>query len=364
MRREECTKLLSGPKKLRAASKPRKARPPKLLPKPDPAQPAIGPPSTPDKLTREAAAAGQHSFTTPVPASSGSKRGQPGGARSIQPTVLADRFCNADMSAPVPSNKEQLAAPHAQKGGRSRVRGKEKAAGGTGGTRPGSEADGGALVSDDNLSMTGLVDSQSDSFSDEEAMTNAPAARDAGSSSQSSAGSGSEDSDSSAAHRRQAKKFIAAAPTLAAPAMQPKSDAKSDAHGNKEQERQEVVESHAEQPAAVFTDVEVKSCEDASDSDESEASLGSPLGIAGGSRLPSLALSESEQARAGARSQSEDSVMVRSQWHSLCSIISEFHPSLSDCPFVSVMLVHEHVQDRSRKTDMIRCIEGVLLGVV
>lgn len=309
--REECVKLMSGTKKLKAAPKPKAARPQKKLPKPESALPAIGPPSTPDKLTRAAAAAGQRSFTTPVPLSSGPKCAQPSRARTVQPIVLADRFHNAFEAAPTSGDSTRteeplmtLRASGVQKRDGSRAKSKVKSAGaGVTGSR--MEVDGGALTSDDNLSMTGLVNSPADSCSDHEAMTHRLVSVHSGISPEASGGSGSEDSDSSAAHRRQAHKFIAAAHVLAAPAMQPRSDSPA----KKEHEGRSVVDCSAQQAADAEEDA--RSREDLSDSDESEASLGAPLGSAGGSRLPSLALSESEEKSVSARHLPEDNVVVR-----------------------------------------------------
>lgn len=304
-------KLLSSPKKLKVAPKPKAARPQKMLPQPDLALPTIRSPGTPDKLTRACAAAGQHSFTTPVPPPSGPKRAtQPSRARSVQPTILADRFRDADAAAAVISNdkcgseEHRLSVPRALgalRGERSRARGRSKpGCAGASGDR--LETDGAALTSDDNISMTGLVDSPSDSCSDDGARMHGLVSP--SNSLETSGGSGSEDSDSSAAHRRQAHKFITVAHMLAAPAMQARSDSPEEAE-------QRCIKETSAQP--VMTDAEGDECsqEDASDSDESEASLGSPLGIASGSRLPSLSLSESKERSARTTTKPEDKAVVR-----------------------------------------------------
>ncbi|CAL8464474.1 g4009 [Coccomyxa elongata] len=284
--REECEKLLSKPAK--KVSKPKAARPPKALPQTEPALPPVGPPSTPDKPIAATAATGQRTFTTPVPASSDAESALVGRAKTVRPTILAHRFGDADLSGPL-SEPLQTSAAATSTAGSLGVQNRIKAAGSSA-KQQASESDG-ALVSDDNLSMTGLVDSHSENSSDDEMVLGAPNANGVGVSS--AAGSGSEDSDSSATYRRQAHAFIQAAPLLAAPVMQARCDSE-----HSEQHQQSALD-HATPISMEVADSEEHTCEDASDSDESEASLGSTLSVATNPRTPSSALPECDRKSSG-----------------------------------------------------------------
>lgn len=284
--REECEKLLSKPAK--KVSKPKAARPPKALPQTEPAVPPVGPPSTPDKPIAATAATGQRTFTTPVPASVDRESALVGRAKTVRPTILAHCFGDADLSGPL-SEPHQTSAAAASTASITGAQNKVKAAGSSA-KQQASDSDG-ALVSDDNLSMTGLVDSHSENSSDDEMVLGAPNANGVGVSS--AAGSGSEDSDSSATYRRQAHAFIQAAPLLAAPVMQARCDLE-----HSEQHQQSALD-HAMQTSMEIADSEEHTCEDASDSDESEASLGSTLSVATNPRMPSLALPECDRKSSG-----------------------------------------------------------------
>ncbi|BDA49640.1 probable Ankyrin repeat domain-containing protein 54 at N-terminal half [Coccomyxa sp. Obi] len=289
--REECEGLLAKPGKLKKVSKPKVARPPKALPQPEPAMPPVGPPSTPDKPIAAAVATSQRTFTTPVPASSDTRSALAARAKTVRPTVLAHRFGNADLSGPLSQpHHTSAAAPSAATS--TGAQNKIKAAGSCAKQQAASESDG-ALVSDDNLSMTGLVDSHSENSSDDEMILGAPNAMRGGVSA--AAGSGSEDSDSSATYRRQAHAFIQAAPLLAAPVMQARGDSE-----HSEQQQQSAPD-HATQISVAVAGSEEHMCEDASDSDESEASLGSTLAVAAHPTMPSLALPECGRKSSGAQ---------------------------------------------------------------
>lgn len=305
--RDDCAKLLSEPAALKVVSRRKKAaRPPKKLPQLEPALPAIRLPGTPEKLTRAAAAAaGQRSFTTPVPLSTNSKRSLPSRAGHVQPTVL---FQDTDTAAQDTTNEFNKSSSH-----KTRAPASGRTSGAVGGSRRRSgsalETDS-PLVSDDTLSLTGLVDSESSD--NEVVMLEAASSMDMSGSDADVYGSSCDESDSSAAHRRQAKKFIRAAPQLAAPVME----------ARRELEMVDSTEGWAapcsEQQSAQGTEKDMQSDEDAhgSDSDGSEASLGPSLGGAlgwagGSSRLPSLESSDSTLATAGTRAMPDDDVVVR-----------------------------------------------------
>ena len=299
--REECEKLLSKPAKLKKVVKATVARLPKALPQPEPALPPVGPPSTPDKPIAATTANSQRTFTTPVPASPDSRSALAARAKTVRPTVLADWFGDVDITGPVSEAHHTSSAAAAFLAGSASAQTRVKAAGG--GAKQQALESAGAPVLDDSISMTGLVDSHSENSSDDEMVLGAPNVMDVGVSS--AAGSGSEDSDSSATNRRQAHAFIQAAPMLAAPVMLARS---SSEHS---EQQQHLAPDPAMEVSMADTDSDEYICESVSDSDESEASLGSTLAIAANPRMPSMALPESGCKSPGAQDLLEGDEMVR-----------------------------------------------------